>query len=210
MSTTCPGDTGSQAHATFSTTLRLQLQSSIHNEQLHAPLELEIKAHNCSPTMIDDPPKTSDSGSQYELHDIPTYLSDRTRRLSNLTRKDSDLSILKGTINLQTLSAVSTPSVLNIPPGDGIEVRPERCHDSISDSPTSISPRLSKIQKRNSIVQFLALCWCIFMLGWNDGSTGPLLPRIQEEYRVISSFYLYCIRGFLLSTPTRSVSLLYL
>ncbi|TFY79852.1 hypothetical protein EWM64_g4162 [Hericium alpestre] len=33
-------------------------------------------------------------------------------------------------------------------------------------------------------VQFAALCWSMFMAGWNDGSTGPLLPRIQSVYNV--------------------------
>ena len=32
--------------------------------------------------------------------------------------------------------------------------------------------------------QFLALCWALFVIGWNDGSTGPLLPRIQKFYNV--------------------------
>jgi hypothetical protein len=32
--------------------------------------------------------------------------------------------------------------------------------------------------------QFLALCWALFMIGWTDGSTGPLLPRIQNFYDV--------------------------
>jgi hypothetical protein len=29
-----------------------------------------------------------------------------------------------------------------------------------------------------------ALCYCIFYVGWNDGTLGPLLPRIQEYYDV--------------------------
>lgn len=32
--------------------------------------------------------------------------------------------------------------------------------------------------------QFLALCWSLFVMGWTDGSTGPLLPRIQIFYSV--------------------------
>ncbi|KAI0064423.1 MFS general substrate transporter [Artomyces pyxidatus] len=33
-------------------------------------------------------------------------------------------------------------------------------------------------------LQFAALCWCLFLAGWNDGTTGPLLPRIQGVYHV--------------------------
>ena len=33
-------------------------------------------------------------------------------------------------------------------------------------------------------IQFATLCWCFVLEGWNDGSTGPLLPRIQDTYHV--------------------------
>lgn len=39
-------------------------------------------------------------------------------------------------------------------------------------------------QKRTSLTQFLVICWCIYVVGWHDGSNGPLLPRIQQEYQV--------------------------
>uniref|UniRef100_A0A8H7Y664 Major facilitator superfamily (MFS) profile domain-containing protein n=1 Tax=Psilocybe cubensis TaxID=181762 RepID=A0A8H7Y664_PSICU len=48
----------------------------------------------------------------------------------------------------------------------------------------SSTPTLSKAQKRAGIVQFLALCWSLFMIGWNDGSIGPLLPRIMQVFDV--------------------------
>ena len=38
-------------------------------------------------------------------------------------------------------------------------------------------------------VQFAALCFTLFLEGWNDGSTGPLLPRIQRVYHVCSSLF---------------------
>ncbi|KAF9440548.1 hypothetical protein P691DRAFT_96103, partial [Macrolepiota fuliginosa MF-IS2] len=42
----------------------------------------------------------------------------------------------------------------------------------------------TKKQKMTEKIQFSALCWTIFLAGWNDGTTGPLLPRIQEVYHV--------------------------
>jgi hypothetical protein len=39
-------------------------------------------------------------------------------------------------------------------------------------------------EKRVARAQFLALCWALFVVGWTDGSTGPLLPRIQTFYNV--------------------------
>ena len=51
---------------------------------------------------------------------------------------------------------------------------------------TTIS--LTRKQKNKARVQFLALCWTLFLAGWNDGTTGPLLPRIQLVYKVRSCF----------------------
>jgi hypothetical protein len=42
----------------------------------------------------------------------------------------------------------------------------------------------TKKQRITENIQFAALCWCFFLVGWNDGSTGPLLPRIQDFYHV--------------------------
>ena len=39
-------------------------------------------------------------------------------------------------------------------------------------------------EQRVARAQFLALCWALFIAGWTDGSTGPLLPRIQIFYDV--------------------------
>ena len=33
-------------------------------------------------------------------------------------------------------------------------------------------------------LQFFAACWSMVLAGWNDGTTGPLLPRIQQVYNV--------------------------
>jgi hypothetical protein len=38
--------------------------------------------------------------------------------------------------------------------------------------------------RKTELVQMTALCWTMFLVGWNDGATGPLLPRIQEVYHV--------------------------
>ncbi|KAJ7247822.1 major facilitator superfamily domain-containing protein [Mycena rebaudengoi] len=37
-------------------------------------------------------------------------------------------------------------------------------------------------QLRLGRIQTVALCWAVFAAGWNDGSLGPLLPRIQDFY----------------------------
>jgi len=58
----------------------------------------------------------------------------------------------------------------------------------IYDGNGSTSNSLTREQKYKAHVQFLALCWTLFLAGWNDGTTGPLLPRIQLVYNVRSCF----------------------
>jgi hypothetical protein len=41
-------------------------------------------------------------------------------------------------------------------------------------------------------IQFFSLCWSLFLLGWSDSSTGPLLPRIQSYYHVLCSCQSSC------------------
>ena len=42
----------------------------------------------------------------------------------------------------------------------------------------------TKQEAHVAYTQFLALCLSLFVMGWTDGSTGPLLPRIQGFYYV--------------------------
>lgn len=61
------------------------------------------------------------------------------------------------------------------------EIKETASSDPVTVVPPSELPKTPKIRGR---VQFAVLCWSLFLLGWNDGSTGPLLPRIQEVYHV--------------------------
>lgn len=48
----------------------------------------------------------------------------------------------------------------------------------------SISQTDARMLRRKTNIHFAAMCWSLFMAGWNDGTTGPLLPRMQEVYHV--------------------------
>ncbi|KAI5123262.1 hypothetical protein M0805_001351 [Coniferiporia weirii] len=63
------------------------------------------------------------------------------------------------------------------------------------------SPKKSAAMKRKASIQFFAVCFVLFLGGWDAGTLGPLLPRIQAYYHVnytmVSlTFVLNCI-GFL-------------
>ncbi|KAI0370516.1 MFS general substrate transporter [Pilatotrama ljubarskyi] len=55
--------------------------------------------------------------------------------------------------------------------------------------------------RRKGWIQFGTLCWSIYVAGWNDGTVGPLLPRLQEVYHVgyavVSLIFIVNTLGFL-------------
>jgi len=56
----------------------------------------------------------------------------------------------------------------------------------------NITELQAKEFRRRSRIHFAALCWCLFLEGWNDGSPGPLLPALQKAYNVFLSRYHSC------------------
>lgn len=75
----------------------------------------------------------------------------------------------------------------HVGPARSLEATAKTCPQDVGEE--SKDTRTKK-QKATERVQFAAVCWCLFLAGWNDGTTGPLLPRIQEVYHV-------CLSGFL-------------
>ena len=73
------------------------------------------------------------------------------------------------------------------PEDDGVQIELQQFiptqHDDIK-VPT-------RKEARTARVQFLALCWSLFLMGWISGSTGPLLPSIQNSYDVCEPIFLF-------------------
>lgn len=68
-------------------------------------------------------------------------------------------------------------------PDEDIEIK--KSDDAVEDPiHQALTDNRTRKQKNTEKIQFAALCWCLFLAGWNDGSTGPLLPRIQDVYHV--------------------------
>lgn len=76
---------------------------------------------------------------------------------------------------------------------DAIELSPVTPVEKQNDDPERLSVLSAKrrAQKTREKIQFAALCWFVCLEGWNDGSNGPLLPRIQKVYGV--QFFVFCI-----------------
>jgi hypothetical protein len=69
---------------------------------------------------------------------------------------------------------------------DAIELSPVTPVEKQNDDPERLSVLSAKHRTQNTRekIQFAALCWFVCLEGWNDGSNGPLLPRIQKVYGV--------------------------
>lgn len=63
------------------------------------------------------------------------------------------------------------------------ELRDSR-HTTINPIQVGPSAALPKPQKIRGWIQLAALCWSLFLIGWSDACTGPLLPRMREVYHV--------------------------
>ncbi|KAI0701345.1 MFS general substrate transporter [Cytidiella melzeri] len=65
---------------------------------------------------------------------------------------------------------------------------------AVSENASSPSVRLV------AFLQFASLCFTLFVAGWNDGTTGPLLPRMQTNYHVgyavVSLIFIFNCLGF--------------
>ncbi len=81
---------------------------------------------------------------------------------------------IEGSVSPDAISEKSLPDTRQIGKGSLIEV---------SSASSTTDPRTPR-QKHISLLQFVALCWPLALNGWNDGSTGALLPRIQTVYEV--------------------------
>jgi len=45
-------------------------------------------------------------------------------------------------------------------------------------------PERTNIQIKHGRIQFISLCFVLFLGGWTSGTTGALLPRIKNVYDV--------------------------
>ncbi|KAF8161508.1 MFS general substrate transporter [Crassisporium funariophilum] len=81
----------------------------------------------------------------------------------------------------------------------GVEVD-ENLHGDLAEHQAGHNEATPLIQPRTTArIQYLVLCWSIFLIGWNDGSSGPLLPRIQKvydlDYAAVSLIFVFACLG---------------
>ena len=113
------------------------------------------------------------STSALDLHAGGLYLSQPNHSVHTISRKSvnspEELELAERAVGPSaTTSSVHTA-----------DKEPEPARPAINPSSPS-----SKLRER---IQFFSLCYSMFLLGWNDASQGPLIPRMQEVYHVRSN-----------------------
>ncbi|KAG6845108.1 hypothetical protein H0H87_000807 [Tephrocybe sp. NHM501043] len=150
----------------------------------------------------DDPPNPNEQGLLVSGLDIPpaTHWSrDRTRRLS----RTPTITSLAGSSKLKvepTLAGITSqfefqPAPSQTSSTDGLRSR------TAQPTPTPPTPEQKRRQKI-ALLHLITICCALFGEGWNDGSSGPLLPAFQRQYNlgylVVSLYFVSNCVGFIL------------
>lgn len=109
------------------------------------------------------------------------------------------LSTVRDSIR-QILPTNSKPSRVHL---TSVPLEPDSATQNEQTRNLNDSQRLfTKEQRLRSRMQFLVTCCCMFAIGFNDASAGPLLPRMQSAYQisfvVVSLVFIFSCVGFLI------------
>ncbi|KAF8630980.1 hypothetical protein AX15_002703 [Amanita polypyramis BW_CC] len=118
-----------------------------------------------------------------ELQVLPTPMSEATIKYSDF--QHSDMPPIEGVVS-------ATGADLDFIAMNRTTVTNNR----------NLESQLSRRHVSKERIQLLALCFCMYLLGWNDGSVGSLLPRIQHAYHasyvVVSLIFVMSTIGFII------------
>ncbi|KAG8218284.1 hypothetical protein J3R82DRAFT_3895 [Butyriboletus roseoflavus] len=124
------------------------------------------------------------------------------------TKADVDLSVEDASIALNSIATKypsPQPSVLRYSKDPGQTpntlVTDSEGHRPLSCDIHTTHETKPQALKSREYVQLVTLCWFIYLEGWNDGTSGPLLPRIQRVYEVgyavVSLIFVSACLGFI-------------
>jgi hypothetical protein len=113
--------------------------------------------------------------SKYGIQEGKRFSAD-ARRISNVELSSSNNN---RTVKLGTTTATEGAYAISSENQSPVSSGRQSPHAENQEF-DAITPQMRK----NERVAIAAMCFSLFLAGWNDGTTGPLLPRIQEVYGV--------------------------
>ncbi|KAG7448141.1 MFS general substrate transporter [Guyanagaster necrorhizus] len=79
---------------------------------------------------------------------------------------------------------------------DSSASKPDAVSETVIDTPAE-----SRQKRNKGRLHYATLCWFMFLAGWNDGTAGPLIPRMQTvyhaNYTIVSLIFVCACFGFL-------------
>ncbi|KAF9013471.1 major facilitator superfamily domain-containing protein [Cyathus striatus] len=125
---------------------------------------------------------------EYAQDSIPTYLAERSPHRSTLSERPRQPSAFSHghthiyppiSLHHDSLDNHSEVPVFNYEASTQV---------AVIEAPSSVDGAANLQQerkwKRNATIQLCALCFTFYLEGWNDASTGPLLPVVQRDYHI--------------------------
>lgn len=117
---------------------------------------------------------SADPQDAFELQTIARLRKEQAERTPEEEEDEDDIEVYKRTSeDIEAVPVTETAAT-----SAAVSIRDD------SSTAAIVSDSERRAHNRRSAVHYAALCWCFFLCGWNDGTTGPLLPRIQEHYGV--------------------------
>ena len=144
------------------------------------------------------------SGEAFPLEDIVPHL---LRRDPVGKQADSYHHGSSDTIRMRAMTPTPSTAVQSDP---NVTVTENAVPDQSASSEhgessvSSVNGNAATSMRRKAHVMYGALLYSMLLSGWNDGTTGPLLPRIQAVYHVCAPGALYCRRSELIGNISRS------
>ncbi|KAJ3530014.1 hypothetical protein NM688_g7772 [Phlebia brevispora] len=153
---------------------------------------------------------------------IRVYFHEHASSLAYLASELASCHIPRFTPLKPSTARAQSQSALVLPILPEPTTPPQKTYEKDEDTELAILPGLTSISNARSSgvgspdlpphsegkipwwrphLQFAACCSSLFLAGWNDGSTGPLLPRIQSnyhvDYAVVSLIFIFNCVGFI-------------
>lgn len=125
-------------------------------------------------------PKTLFDGDGIAMDSFTSGSSQPLPESYELSRRPLPVSSPPPTTNF--VEPESGKAALISEPSVGLSRTPSLNYEVTEESRPS--PQQLVRYRRYARLHFMAICWCFFLQGWNDGTTGPLLPRMQSVYNV--------------------------
>ncbi|KAL5501376.1 hypothetical protein ACEPAH_8636 [Sanghuangporus vaninii] len=123
-------------------------------------------------------------------------MADTGSILADLEKKSTEAAEKPKTSVMSSVNIASISSVSGNPIGrlmrtskDGLQFSEFDSTQKSIDLPSggktpSVLSEMSKEERRFEILSYCTTLGILFMQGWNDGTTGPLLPTMQSHYKI--------------------------